>query len=151
MVADKDAETSDAGLVELAEELRQVLGSFVRKVRRAADTPATAWSDTLGYLDRRGPMTVAALARLREVRHQSMRVVVAQLEADGMVVRAPDATDARGQVVDVTEAGRTALASSRAARANWIAAGLRRHATARECQAVSIALGVLRRMAAAQD
>lgn len=151
VVTDKDAETPDAGLVELAEELRQVLGGFVRKVRRAADTPSTAWSDTLGNLDRRGPMTVAALARLREVRHQSMRMVVAQLEAGGMVVRAPDATDARGQVVDITEAGRTALASSHAARTNWIAAELQKHATGRERQALSIALGVLRRLAAAPD
>jgi DNA-binding MarR family transcriptional regulator len=141
----------DAGLVALAEELRQAVGGFVRKVRRAADTPPAAWSDTLGELDRRGPMTVAALARLRQVRHQSMRVVVAQLEAEAMVVRAPDAADARGQVVEVTEAGRTALASSRAARTNWIAAGLQKHATARERQAVATALAVLRRLAAAPD
>ena len=150
-MADKDAEVPDAGLVALAEELRQVVGGFVRKVRRAADAPSAAWSDTLADLDRHDPMTVAVLAPLRLVRHQSMRMVVAQLEADGMVVWAPDATDARGQVVEVTEAGRTALASSRAARTNWIAAGLRNHATARERQAVGTALAVLRRLAAAPD
>lgn len=108
-----DAKPPDADLVALAEDLRQVVGGFVRKVRKAADTQPAAWSDTLGALDRRGPMTVAALARLRQVRHQSMRVVVARLEADGTVVRALDATDGRGQVVEVTERGRAALASSR--------------------------------------
>lgn len=151
MVPDKDAEIPDAALVALAEELRQVVGGFVRKVRRAADTPSTAWSDTLGDLDRHGPMTVAALARLRQVRHQSMRVVVAQLEADGMVVRLPDPTDARGQIVEVTKTGRIALVSSRAARTNWIAAGLQKHATASERQAISIALGALRRLTATPE
>ncbi len=150
-MADNNAGVPEAGLVALAEELRQAVGSFVRKVRTAADTPPAAWSDTLGDLDRRGPMTVAALARLRQVRHQSMRVVVAQLEAHGLVVRTPDPADARGQVVDVTAAGRTVLASSRAARTNWIAAELQRHTTARERQAVGTALAVLRRLAAPPD
>ncbi len=147
MVAEhEDGAGADAELVALAEELRRTVGDFVRGVRGAADTPSAAWSDTLGELDRRGPMTVAALARLRRVRHQSMRLVVARLEADGLVARTPDASDARGQVVAATEAGRAALAASRAARTRRIADGLRRHASADERRAVATALAVLRRL-----
>lgn len=139
----------DAELAELAENLRRSVGEFVRRVRQAADTPSTAQSDTLGDLDRHGPMTVAALARLHQVRHQSMRVTVAQLETDSLVVRAPDPADARGHTVTLTEAGRAVLAAARAARTDWIAAGLRAHATARERQAVASAIDVLRRLSAA--
>lgn len=148
---DRDVGAPDAELFVLAEELRQAVGGFVRRVRAAANTPREARLDTLGDLDRQGPMTVAVLARLRHVRHQSMRVVVAQLEAEGLVVRAPDAMDARGQTVEITEAGRTALVSSRAARAHWIASRLQADATVRERQALAIAVSVLRRLAATPD
>ncbi|TLU70542.1 hypothetical protein [Lichenicoccus roseus] len=63
----------------------------------------------------------------------------------------PDPTDARGQTVEVTKTGRIALAPSQAARTNWIAAGLQKHATASERQAISTALGALRRLTAAPE
>lgn len=147
----RDPGAPDAELVALAEELRQAVGSFVRKVRTSASTPREARLDTLGDLDRQGPMTVAALARLRHVRHQSMRVVVAQLEAEGLVVRAPDTTDARGHIVEVTEAGCMALMSSRAARRDWIALGLQANVSIPERQALATAVSVLRRLAATPD
>ena len=152
MVPDsKDEDTLDAELVALAEGLRQAVGGFVRKVRAVADTPRAAWSDSLEDLDRHGSMTVAMLARLRQVRHQSMRVVVAQLEGEGFVTRAPDPADARGQIVEITRAGRAILASSRVVRSHWIAAALEVHATARERQALVTAIAVLRRLTAAAD
>ncbi len=148
---DENAAAPDAELVALAEELRQAVGSFVRKVRAATDTPHDARLDTLDDLDRHGPMTVAALARLRQVRHQSMRMVVAQLETKALLGRAPDAQDARGQIVAITEAGRTALMASRSARARWIASGLQAHTTLQERQAVATAVDVLRRLTARPD
>ncbi len=148
MPDDEDEDALSAELLALAEALRQSVGGFVRKVRAAADTPRAAWSDVLGDLDRHGSMTVAALARLRQVRHQSMRVVVARLAAEGQVVRAADAADARSQIVTITPAGRAALASSRVARSHWIATMLGAHATARERQALVTAIAVLRRLTA---
>ena len=148
---DMQGNERDADLLALAEDLRRAVGGFVRKVRAAADTPAVAGTDTLGELDRAGPMSVAMLARQRGVRHQSMRVIVAQLEADRLVRRVPDPADGRGQIVCITEAGQVALARSRAARTNWITASLRRDASMRERKALRIAISVLQRLAAVPE
>lgn len=114
----------DAEVIGLAEDLRRVVGDFVRKVRSDADTPTSAQIDTLGYLDRNGPMTVADLARLRNVRHQSMRLVIAQLETEALVERADNPQDQRSRLVVIAPRGREALATGRQARSRWISAAI---------------------------
>ena len=93
-----------------------MVGTFVRSIRREADTPTSSQSETLGLLDRQGPMSVASLAAERKVKHQSMRLVVAQLEASGLVTRLPNPDDGRSQLVALSETGRAALAEAREAR-----------------------------------
>lgn len=119
-------------MVELAESLRTTIGRFVRNVRTAAGTPTSAQSETLGLLDRDGPSSVAVLAQIRNVKHQSMRLVVAQLEEDSLVMRLADPDDRRSQLVSITDKGRTALGAARAARADWIATTLQDRLTEEE-------------------
>ncbi len=117
-MADK-APTTEA--LALGEELRRVVGTFVRSIRREADTPTSSQSETLGLLDRQGAMSVASLAAERKVKHQSMRLVVEQLETAGLVTRLPNPADGRSQLIALSDEGRAALARSREARQHEIA------------------------------
>lgn len=116
----EDDPTADA--MVLAEDLRRAVGTFVRAIRERADTEKSAQSETLALLAREGAMNVAALANRRNVTHQTMRVVVAQLAADGLVERGPDPADRRSQLLSVSDAGRREIARDRLARASRIAA-----------------------------
>ena len=116
-----DGEPGSDTLV-LAEELRRAIGSFVRVVRDKEEAQTSARSEALGLLDREGKMNVAILAQRRGVTHQTMRLVVGQLEAGRLVERSPDPTDRRSQLVSLTDAGRREVARIRAARASKIGA-----------------------------
>lgn len=105
----------------LAEDLRSAVSAFVRTVRYDTDTPRSAGSDTLELLDRAGPANIAALAQIRNVKHQSMRLVTAQLEEEGLVERTADPQDGRSVLFAVTPRGRARLQEARAARAARIA------------------------------
>ncbi|TWF52058.1 MarR family winged helix-turn-helix transcriptional regulator [Neorhizobium alkalisoli] len=132
--------------IELAESLRDVIGRFVRNVRTGAGTPTSAQSETLGLLDRNGPLSVAGMAQTRNVKHQSMRLVVAQLEGDGLVERLADPQDRRSQLVSITPKGKEALSSSRGARVDWIATALESELTEEERQVLRQSIGILAKL-----
>lgn len=117
---------------ELAEALRRSIGRLVRAVRSDADTLPPTRAAALGHLSREGPLTIAALAGRRGVRHQSMSRTVAELEALGQVRRDPNPDDARGFVITLTPAGAAALDADRAARRDWLAAAIRARLTPAE-------------------
>jgi DNA-binding MarR family transcriptional regulator len=108
----------------LADELREVIGRFVRSVRTQAGTPSDAHGETLAYLERAGPVSIAVLADARGVKHQSMRLVTTRLEAEGLIELLPDPKDKRGYRIHVTQAGLRETATDRTARAQWIAKAL---------------------------
>jgi DNA-binding MarR family transcriptional regulator len=131
----------------LAERLRRAIGDFVRVVRAQADTPTTARLETLDLLDRAGALTTAALAQRRHVKHQSMRLVIEQLERDGLVEKTADPQDRRGQLIVLRLEGRAALAQDRQARALWIATALRDHIGSEGRRDLERAIGLLERLA----
>lgn len=130
----------------LAEDLRWVTGKFVRSVRLQAGTPTTSQSETLGLLERQGPMSVADLAAHRKVKHQSMRLVVAQLEATDLVARRPDPADGRSGLVSLTTHGRQALEQSREARTMHIAALIEQRLSDDERRVLEAAIAVIERL-----
>ncbi|MBB3476655.1 DNA-binding MarR family transcriptional regulator [Novosphingobium sp. BK369] len=65
-------------------------------------------------------MNVAALAEKRGVTHQTMRLVVAGLNAEGLVQQDPDPADRRSRLVTISSDGDAALAQERQARESWI-------------------------------
>jgi DNA-binding MarR family transcriptional regulator len=142
-MADKDP-TAEA--LVLGEELRRVVGTFVRSIRREADTPSSSQSETLALIDRQGPMSVASLAAERKVKHQSMRLVVGQLEAGGLVTRLPNPEDGRSQLVALSEEGRAALSRSRAARQREIAGLIDERLTDADRQALRAAIALIERL-----
>jgi DNA-binding MarR family transcriptional regulator len=130
----------------LAESLRSVVGEFVRATRDKAGTPSSAQSETLGVLGRQGPMSIAGLAEHRRVKHQSMRVVVAQLESEALVMRSASPTDRRSQLVALTAAGLARVQAARDARNQQIEMALATALSAQERQQLAEAIPLIQRM-----
>lgn len=133
--------------MELAENLRRVIGKFVRAVRSQAETPTTSQSETLALLDKEGPSSVAELAIRRNVKHQSMRLVVGQLEAEGLVGKMPNPGDGRSQLLSLTAKGQETLSRSREARTCWIANVIEDRLSDQERRTLRAAIDVLERIA----
>lgn len=134
--------------LEDANALRRAIGDSVRAVRRS-ETPPEGQIEALGFLARDGAHSIATLARLRRVRHQSMRVTVADLEAQGLVERAPDPSDARGVLVSLTPAGSAVIAESRTRRANRVLAAAETALTPEERAVLARTAPVLDKLTAA--
>ncbi|MCA1218222.1 MarR family winged helix-turn-helix transcriptional regulator [Streptomyces sp. 8L] len=131
----------------LAEELRLSLGELVRAVR-TVDSMPPGEAAVLGFLDRRGPLTTADLARLRGVSHQSAAKSVKDLSADGLVrgVQHPD--DGRKLLLHLTDAGRSRLQGERTRRANVLGAAVRETFDPGEQRRLSESVALLRRLTA---
>jgi DNA-binding MarR family transcriptional regulator len=130
----------------LATELREALGQLVRRLRVEHAFPLPQGT-VLGRLDREGPQSVSDLAAGARMRPQSMAQNVQELEARGFVRRRPDPDDRRRAFVELTDAGREALALDRAHREGWLARALERELTARERELLERAAPLLRRLA----
>lgn len=131
-----------------AEALRGAIGEAVRAIRRSENLPQ-GQLETLGHLVRDGPVSIAELARLRRVRHQSMRVTVADLEAEGLVERSPNPQDARGVLIAPTPAGTRTIDELRWRRSTVILAAAEAALSADERAVLARMAGVLDKLTAA--
>ncbi|GLR79099.1 MarR family transcriptional regulator (plasmid) [Azospirillum oryzae] len=148
---DKQDSMSDLDATILSEDLRRTIGIFVRAVRSDANTPKTAQSETLGHLERGGAMNIATLAQLRKVKHQTMRLILAQLEEAGLVQRGANPADRRSQLFALSNAGREELARERSARASRIEKMIRTELSHEERDLLRASIRLLARMSAALD
>lgn len=130
----------------LAEALRQAVGRFVRAVRCQSGTATTAQSEVLAQLDRGGPATVTALALLRGVRHQSMRLVVSRLVEQGLLEMRVNPADGRSQLAALTPPGLGQLMAQRAERADYLATLLASRLSEDERLMLGQAIGLLDRL-----
>jgi DNA-binding MarR family transcriptional regulator len=138
---------ADAGLVAAA--LRVSIGLLLRRLRqvRAEGELTLPQSAALARLDRGGPATSSALARLEQISPQSMGATLAALEARGLVERRPDPQDGRRAVMSVTEAGRKILRDRRGARTEHLARALAAGFTTDELNQLMTAAPLLERLA----
>lgn len=138
----------DADLAGAAHELRLVLGRLKRKLREEAPVGDLSWSQVavLGHLERGGPATATALARLEGVRPQSMGATVAALEAAGMVVGAPDPSDGRRTILSLTDACRDWIETHRARREDWLLDAMRRKLSDAEQRRLADAVALIGRL-----
>jgi DNA-binding MarR family transcriptional regulator len=137
----------DAGTV--ADALLVAVGLLRRRLRQAPldgdlTLPQRA---ALTRLERGGPMTSAALARLEQISPQSMGTTLAGLEALGLVGRRPDPDDGRRIVMSVTPAGEKALRERRTARIEQLANALSAEFTRAELRQLAAAAPLLERLA----
>ena len=110
--------------LDLAEELRAAIGDFVRRAR-GNDTMPPGQTSVLGHLARCGPLSIAELARLEQVKHQSMARTVGLLADQALVTLGRHDADRRQVKLTLTTSGSDALASARHARAAGIARTIR--------------------------
>ena len=134
---------------EVASALRVSIGLLLRRLRQVqADGELTLpESSALTRLDRGGPATSSALARLEQISPQSMGATLSALEARGLVERRPDPGDGRRVVISLSEAGRQALRNRRNARTEQLAQALSGGFTRPELQQLMAAAPLLERLA----
>ena len=81
---------------------------------------STGKLSVLGHLFRAPPMTPGELAAADSLQPQSMTRVLADLERDGLVTRAPDPDDARRVHIAITDAGEAVLTEDARQRDAWL-------------------------------
>jgi len=132
----------------LAADVATLIGKLKRKLRAQGSTGDLTPSQiaVLMHLDRNGPATVSALARIEGVRPQSMGATVASLEASGFVMGTPDPSDGRQTILSLTAACATKIRSGRAARHEWLQRAINSKLTPQEQAQLKAAIGLLNRI-----
>lgn len=131
----------------LAADLRALTGKLKRAFREHSDagdfTPSQA--AVLQRLERDGPAPVSDLARAEGLRHQTMRITVAALEAAGHVEGHPDPNDGRQTIISLTDAFRQWITEGRAARQDWLARRIAEKLSPNDQRTLGIAVEMLKR------
>jgi DNA-binding MarR family transcriptional regulator len=142
------AERTSTDASTLAVELHALSGKLKRKLREQASagdlTPSQA--AVLLHLDRNGPTTVTALARITGVRSQSMGATIADLEMLQMIEGAPDPKDGRQTILSLTPACRELIRTGRAARHDWLLRAIQTKLSAEEQAQLAFAMHLLNRL-----
>lgn len=131
---------------DLAHDLRLVVGALSRSVNEQ-NALSPIQSVVLGTLAREGAMTSSDLAARRRVRPQTMAVTVKELLGLGHLTTTAHPVDGRKVLIDLSPAGRDAVAADRAGRAGRLAAGLRAHVGADDLAVLTDAVHVLAALA----
>ena len=141
--------TQDPDIQQLAGMLRVSIGLLLRRLRQvqAEGELTLPESSALARLDRGGPATPTALAKLEQISPQSMGATLAGLEARGLVARQPDPGDGRRAVLSLTEAGQQVLRDKRSARVAQLAEAMSSTFTPAELSQLMTAAPLLERLA----
>jgi DNA-binding MarR family transcriptional regulator len=133
----------------VAGALRVSIGLLLRRMRqtRTVGELTLPESSALTRLDRGGPATASALAKLEQISPQSMGATLGALEAKGLIERSPDPGDGRRAVLSVTEAGLRLIRDKRNARTEQFAKALSAEFTPAEIQLLAAASPLLERLA----
>lgn len=133
---------------ELAGALRMSIGLLVRQMRQAplAGELTLPEISALTRLDRGGPTTSSALARIEQITAQSMGATLAALEARSLVERRPDPGDGRRVVLSITVAGLEVLRNKRNARTEQLATALATRFTRSELEQLTVAAPLIERL-----
>jgi len=141
--------TEEPDVREVAAALQMSIGLLRRRLRQVRPEGELTLPEiaALARLDRSGPATASALARLEQISPQSMGATLAGLEARGLVARSPDPGDGRRIVLSVTGAGQQVLRDKRSARTEQLAQALSAGFTAAELAQLKAAAPLLERLA----
>jgi DNA-binding MarR family transcriptional regulator len=141
--------SQEPDVADVAGALRASIGLLLRRLRQvqAEGELTLPESAALTRLDRGGPSTASALARLEQISPQSMGATLGALQARGLVERRPDPQDGRRVVLSVTDSGRQMLQDKRNARTERLAKALSAGFTPSELRQLEAAAPLLERLA----
>jgi DNA-binding MarR family transcriptional regulator len=141
--------TADPNTGQVALTLRTSIGLLARRLRQVPGDGELALPEraALIRLDRSGPATSSALARLEQISPQSMGATLSGLETRGLVQRNPDPGDGRRVMLSVTDAGRQLLRSRRDAKTRLLARALATDFSREEQDLLRAAAPLLERLA----
>jgi DNA-binding MarR family transcriptional regulator len=139
----------DPDVGDVAAALQVSIGLLRRRLRQAQVAGELTLPETaaLARLDRGGPATSAALARLEQISPQSMGATLSALEARGLIGRRPDPQDGRSAVMSLTGAGLQTLRDRRNARAQQLTRALSAGFTPEELRTLMTAAPLIERLA----
>jgi DNA-binding MarR family transcriptional regulator len=134
---------------DVAAALRMSISLLVRRLRQVQTEGELTLPETsaLVRLDRGGPATPGALAKLEQISPQSMGATLGALEDRGLVERRADPDDGRRVVMSLTDAGRRTLRNERNARTVYMARTLSTGFTAMELRQLLAAAPLIERLA----
>ena len=143
--------SGEASAEETAAALRNAISLLFRRMRQvppeqARDELSLSERAALARLEHHGPTTAADLARLEQIRPQSMGATLAELEAAALVARRPDLADGRRVLMHITATGRRRLTERRTARMRQMAATLSADFTRDELATLAKAAPLLERL-----
>jgi DNA-binding MarR family transcriptional regulator len=139
---------SDPDVGDVAVALRETIGLLLRRMRQTSPGDLTLPENAaLARLNRGGPATSSALAKLEQISPQSMGATLAGLEVRGLVARHADPEDGRRVLLSLTEAGQRTLQDKRNARNEQLAKVLEAMFTPEEIRQLAAATPLLERLA----
>ncbi|HUR76839.1 MAG TPA: MarR family transcriptional regulator [Acidimicrobiales bacterium] len=128
---------------EMAAQLRLTNTRLHRALRRESHVDLTpSQISALATINRLGPLTLGSLAEQEGVAPPSITKILAVLEDDGYVTRAPDPDDRRVSFVTATKKGVELIEESRRRKTAWLTDRLRQ-LTSDERRRLADALDVL--------
>ncbi|SEH91709.1 DNA-binding transcriptional regulator, MarR family [Mycolicibacterium rutilum] len=136
-----------------ATELRESMMAVTRQMRRHRPDHGLTLSqmELLGEISRAGTTTPAELGARLQVRVQSLTDGINELLGRDLIVRRPDETDRRRQLIELTAAGRDLLDADRAERDAWLHATMRDNLSQLEFDLLMLVAPVLRKLAYAES
>jgi DNA-binding MarR family transcriptional regulator len=107
---------------QVATDIRDAITRFNRRLRQVRPLGEITQSQlsALTSLEFAGQLTPTELAEVERVQPPTMTKIVAKLEAQGLVQRAPHPTDGRQSILSATERGRDAFNEQRRAKDAWL-------------------------------
>jgi DNA-binding MarR family transcriptional regulator len=135
-----------------ATELRESMMAVTRQMRRHRPDNGLTLSQMqlLGEISRAGVTTPVELGARLHVRVQSLTDSLNALVGRGLILRRPDESDRRRQLVEITDAGTALLDADRAERDEWLHATMRDTLTQLEVDLLMLVAPVLRKLAYAE-
>jgi DNA-binding MarR family transcriptional regulator len=139
----------DPDVGQLAGSLKVAVGMLIRRLRAVEPDGELTMPEltTLARLDRGGPTTAGALAKVEQISPQSMGATLRALEDRGLIARRPDPADGRQAVISISADGLRALLDVRAVRTQAIARALMSALTAEERAQLAAIVPLLEKVA----
>ncbi len=137
-------------LLATANDVRRSLAEFARRMRALRDNHGVSASklSALGRLHRAGrPLSVTELARCEGLQPQSLTRIIADLEADGLVVRRQNKNDRRQFDIAISKAGDELLTRDARRQNEWLVSAMVEKLTPAERAILALAAELLDRLA----